>query len=172
MTASNTEVDFLGFDVPSYHCHRPIKVLSLFDGISTGKCLHYACLLTAAVFCFFSILRKLSQLTVTLKPALFLLLGLVTLDKLGINVSEYFSSEIDKDAIAIQKKRFPLRVRRIGCVTEIDEKALDEMGPIDLVIGGSPCNDLSRVNPKRRGLFGKLNKNDKLSYPLFLPRFI
>ncbi|XP_038551022.1 DNA (cytosine-5)-methyltransferase 3A-like isoform X2 [Micropterus salmoides] len=29
-----------------------------------------------------------------------------------------------------------------------------EWGPFDLVIGGSPCNDLSIVNPARKGLYG------------------
>ena len=28
-------------------------------------------------------------------------------------------------------------------------------GPFDLVIGGSPCNDLSIVNPARKGIYGK-----------------
>lgn len=31
---------------------------------------------------------------------------------------------------------------------------IQEWGPFDLVIGGSPCNDLSIVNPARKGLFG------------------
>lgn len=30
-----------------------------------------------------------------------------------------------------------------------------EWGPFDLVIGGSPCNDLSIVNPARKGLYGE-----------------
>ncbi|XP_034721744.1 DNA (cytosine-5)-methyltransferase 3A-like, partial [Etheostoma cragini] len=30
---------------------------------------------------------------------------------------------------------------------------IEEWGPFDLVIGGSPCNDLSIVNPARKGLF-------------------
>ena len=29
-----------------------------------------------------------------------------------------------------------------------------EWGPFDLVIGGSPCNDLSIVNPARKGIYG------------------
>ena len=28
------------------------------------------------------------------------------------------------------------------------------LGPFDLVIGGSPCNDLSIVNPARKGIYG------------------
>lgn len=31
---------------------------------------------------------------------------------------------------------------------------LDRWGPFDLLIGGSPCNDLSIVNPIRKGLYG------------------
>lgn len=34
---------------------------------------------------------------------------------------------------------------------------IHEWGPFDLVIGGSPCNDLSIVNPARKGLFGGLS---------------
>ncbi len=32
---------------------------------------------------------------------------------------------------------------------------IDKWGPFDLLIGGSPCNDLSIVNPARKGLYGK-----------------
>lgn len=32
---------------------------------------------------------------------------------------------------------------------------IHEWGPFDLVIGGSPCNDLSIVNPARKGLYGR-----------------
>lgn len=31
---------------------------------------------------------------------------------------------------------------------------IEKWGPFDLLIGGSPCNDLSIVNPARKGLFG------------------
>lgn len=32
---------------------------------------------------------------------------------------------------------------------------IQDWGPFDLVIGGSPCNDLSIVNPARKGLYGR-----------------
>lgn len=32
---------------------------------------------------------------------------------------------------------------------------LNRWGPFDLLIGGSPCNDLSIVNPIRKGLYGR-----------------
>ena len=38
------------------------------------------------------------------------------------------------------------------CVTCVFQ--LKKWGPFDLLIGGSPCNDLSIVNPLRKGLFG------------------
>lgn len=34
---------------------------------------------------------------------------------------------------------------------------IHEWGPFDLVIGGSPCNDLSIVNPARKGLYGRFS---------------
>jgi hypothetical protein len=33
---------------------------------------------------------------------------------------------------------------------------LTKWGPFDLLIGGSPCNDLSIVNPYRKGIYGML----------------
>lgn len=35
---------------------------------------------------------------------------------------------------------------------------LEQWGPFDLLIGGSPCNDLSIVNPLRKGLYGTFLK--------------
>lgn len=40
----------------------------------------------------------------------------------------------------------------------IDSKShptqLQKWGPFDLLIGGSPCDDLSNVNPFRKGVYG------------------
>ncbi|KAJ8686711.1 hypothetical protein QAD02_022505 [Eretmocerus hayati] len=38
------------------------------------------------------------------------------------------------------------------------KKKIEEIPPIDLMIGGSPCNELSSVNPKRRGLDARLRR--------------
>ena len=35
---------------------------------------------------------------------------------------------------------------------------LTRWGPFDFLIGGSPCNDFSRVNPHREGFTGKWGK--------------
>lgn len=91
----------------------------------------------------------------------FLLAGLVALDALGIKVNRYYSSEIDADAIAVQRKRFFGRITEVGCVTRLDKAFLDSIAPIHLLLAGSPCDQLSRCNPKRK-LFGtKKKKREK-----------
>ena len=43
-----------------------------------------------------------------------------------------------------------------------------EWGPFDLVIGGSPCNDLSIVNPARKGLYGRYLPDQVTSETVFI----
>ena len=64
----------------------------------------------------------------------------------------YFSSEIKKYAIQVTQKNFPNTIQ-LGDVKEIDFKQFE--GKIDLLIAGSPCQDLSLPNKKREGLKGK-----------------
>lgn len=78
--------------------------------------------------------------------------GLVVLTKLGIEIDVYYASEIDPDAEMVSSAHFGNDIVRLGDVRGIDEKKITEIGPIDLLIGGSPCNDLSLVNPMRLGL--------------------
>lgn len=73
----------------------------------------------------------------------------VALDCAKINVKTYSASEIDKHAIAISQKNYP-DIVRLGDVREITN--LPE--PIDLLIGGSPCQDLSIAKKDRKGLAG------------------
>ena len=47
-------------------------------------------------------------------------------------------------------------ITHVGSVENITEKQIREWGPFHLVIGGSPCNDLSIVNPARKGIYGML----------------
>lgn len=76
--------------------------------------------------------------------------GRVALERAGINVEEYYASEIDKYAIQISEKNFP-SIKHIGNVTEINATTPE---PFDLLIGGSPCQDLS-IAGKRKGLSGE-----------------
>src|SRR5882762_5980183 len=108
-----------------------MKILSLFDGISCAR---------------------------------------VALDRAEIPVEAYYASEIDKYAISVSQKNWP-DVVQFGSVTDLkighynglrdpnifihgnghDTQAND----IDLLIGGSPCQDLSIAKKNRKGLDGE-----------------
>uniref|UniRef100_H2U2J2 DNA (cytosine-5-)-methyltransferase n=1 Tax=Takifugu rubripes TaxID=31033 RepID=H2U2J2_TAKRU len=93
---------------------RPIRVLSLFDGIATG----------------YLVLRDL-----------------------GFKVDLYVASEVCEDSISVGVVRHEGKIKYVHDVRDITKKNILEWGPFDLVIGGSPCNDLSIVNPARKGLY-------------------
>uniref|UniRef100_A0A4W4E2P9 DNA (cytosine-5-)-methyltransferase n=1 Tax=Electrophorus electricus TaxID=8005 RepID=A0A4W4E2P9_ELEEL len=82
---------------------KPIRVLSLFDGIATG---------------------------------------LLVLKELGIQVERYVASEVCEDSITVGIVRHQGRIMYVGDVRNVTRKHIHEWGPFDLVIGGSPCNDL------------------------------
>jgi DNA-cytosine methyltransferase len=91
---------------------RPLRVLSLFDGISCGQ---------------------------------------VALERAEIPVEVYYASEIDKYAIQITQKNYPNTIQ-LGDINNID--FTQYIGKIDLIMGGSPCQDLS-IAGKRAGLSGE-----------------
>lgn len=93
---------------------RPIRVLSLFDGIATGY---------------------------------------LVLKDLGIKVEKYVASEVCAESIAVGTIKHEGQIKYVNDVRKITKKNIEEWGPFDLVIGGSPCNDLSNVNPARKGLY-------------------
>ncbi|XP_071059771.1 DNA (cytosine-5)-methyltransferase 3C-like [Pseudochaenichthys georgianus] len=88
---------------------RPIKVLSLFDGIATG---------------YRNIYRKKEN-----------------------------ASEICEDSIAVATVNHDWKIIHVGDARFITQKHLEQWGPFDMLIGGSPCNDLSIVNHLRKGLY-------------------
>lgn len=92
-----------------------MNVLSLFDGISSGR---------------------------------------IALDRAGIKVDNYFSSEIKEDALKVTRHNWPSNIE-LGDVTKIDCSVLPK---IDLLIGGSPCQNFSRANKSRKGLQGDKSK--------------
>lgn len=65
--------------------------------------------------------------------------GQIALDKLGIEVGNYFASEIDKYAMQVTKHNYP-NTKHIGDVTKVKGVNLPR---IDLLIGGSPCQGFS-----------------------------
>jgi DNA-cytosine methyltransferase len=74
----------------------------------------------------------------------------VAAEKAGFVVESYYASEIDKYAIQVAKKNYPDTIH-LGSVTGIN--GLDYQG-VDLLIGGSPCQDLSIAKKDRKGLDG------------------
>ena len=76
--------------------------------------------------------------------------GQIALNKAGIKYDNYFASEIKKHAIETTQINYPDTIQ-LGDVTKI--KASD-LPKIDLLIGGSPCQDFSQANIERSGLKG------------------
>ena len=67
--------------------------------------------------------------------------GHIALDKLGIEVNQYFASEIEEASIKVTMANYPNTIQ-IGDVTKVNGKDLPK---IDLLIGGSPCQSLSNA---------------------------
>jgi len=76
--------------------------------------------------------------------------GQIALNRIGLNPSKYYASEIKKHAIKVTQLNFPDTIQ-LGDVRNIDVSKLDK---IDLLIGGSPCQDFSLANKERKGLNG------------------
>ncbi|WAR04392.1 DNM3A-like protein [Mya arenaria] len=110
---NNLSGDCKDLDYLTSGARRKLRVLSLFDGIGTGR---------------------------------------LALDLLGLDVELYVASEINPDAMAVSS--YHHNVTQLGDVWGINKDKLRELCPIDLVLGGPPCNDLSIVNPLRKGFNG------------------
>jgi DNA (cytosine-5)-methyltransferase 3A len=77
--------------------------------------------------------------------------GRQALENVGIKVNKYYSSEIKPYAIELTQYHFPDTIQ-VGDVTKWKEWNID-WGTIDLVLSGSPCQDLSAAG-KRAGING------------------
>lgn len=77
--------------------------------------------------------------------------GQIALEKAGIKVNKYYASEIKNHAIECTNFNYPNTIQ-LGDINKINGKELDK---IDLLIGGSPCQDFSRGNKERKGLKGE-----------------
>jgi site-specific DNA-cytosine methylase len=63
----------------------------------------------------------------------------LALQKAGIPVTRYYASEVDKYAIKVTQANFPDTVQ-LGDVRQV---TADQVGDIDLLVGGSPCQGFS-----------------------------
>lgn len=91
--------------------------------------------------------------------------GRIALKLEGINVKRYYASEIKKHAIKCSKYNNN-DVIHIGDVTKISykngilytEKGKFQVGKIDILMGGSPCQDFSILKVNGKGLEGDKSK--------------
>ena len=79
--------------------------------------------------------------------------GRQALENVGIKVDKYYSSEIKPYAIELTQHHFPDTIQ-VGDITKWREWNIDWQS-IDLILSGSPCQDLSAANKERLGLKGK-----------------
>jgi DNA (cytosine-5)-methyltransferase 3A len=77
--------------------------------------------------------------------------GRQALENIGIKVNKYYSSEIKPYAIQLTQHHFPDTIQ-VGDVTKWKEWDIDWKS-IDLILSGSPCQDLSAAG-KRAGING------------------
>ena len=73
----------------------------------------------------------------------------IALDNLGLDINKYYASEIDIHAIKVSQHNYP-DIIHLGDIHGIQASDLPQ---IDLLIGGSPCQDLSNAQ-KGLGLEG------------------
>ena len=76
--------------------------------------------------------------------------GRLALERAGILVEKYYASEIDKYAIAVAQKNYPDTIQ----IGDINTVHFTDFMDVDLIIGGSPCQDLSIAKQNREGLRG------------------
>ncbi|MCX2809588.1 DNA (cytosine-5-)-methyltransferase [Bacillus sp. ChL18] len=68
--------------------------------------------------------------------------GQIALNKIGITDYVYYASEIEKSSIAVTQRNYPSTVQ-LGDILELDERKLKRLNKIDLLLGGSPCQNLT-----------------------------
>lgn len=92
-------------------------------------------------------------------------IGRLSLENAGIKIDNYLSSEIENKAIEISQKNYGIKYDNLGSVCDIDfydgivssKNKSRNVGKIDLIIGGSPCQDLSNLK-NGLGLEGEKSK--------------
>ena len=79
--------------------------------------------------------------------------GQIALNRAGIKYDNYYASEIKTHAIKVTQNNYP-DTKQLGSVTSLLN--IDwRVSKIDLLIGGSPCQDFSILNKNILGLDGK-----------------
>lgn len=89
--------------------------------------------------------------------------GQLALQRAGVEVTEYYASEINKKAIEVTQHNFPNTVQ-LGDITQLTEGDLLSLPKFDMVIGGSPCQDLSAYKHDRGDVKGLEGSKSGLFY--------
>ena len=84
--------------------------------------------------------------------------GMVALERAGIPVERYVAYEIEPNAIKVSKKNYP-QIEHCGDVTTADFSEYN-----DVLIGGSPCQDLSNYKYDRGDVKGLEGSQSNLFY--------
>jgi DNA (cytosine-5)-methyltransferase 3A len=86
--------------------------------------------------------------------------GMVALERAGIHVERYVAYEIEPNAIKVSKENYP-QIEHCGDVTQAD---FSQYSDFDLLIGGSPCQDLSNYKYDRGDVKGLEGSKSNLFY--------
>lgn len=68
-----------------------------------------------------------------------------------LGIKPIWASEIEKFPVAVTKQHFP-NMLHVGDITKLNGA---ELPPVDIICGGSPCQDLSIASGNRQGLAGQ-----------------
>lgn len=69
----------------------------------------------------------------------------------GVEINNYFACEIKPEAIKVTQHNYPETIQ-LGDIRHVDFTKLPK---IDLLIGGSPCQDLSQAHSERKVFLAK-----------------
>lgn len=83
--------------------------------------------------------------------------GQIAFERAGIKVDKYFASEIKENAIKVTQHNYPNTIQ-LGNVLDLTDEKLEKLPQIDILIGGSPCQDLSIAMKDREGLKGQKSR--------------
>lgn len=86
--------------------------------------------------------------------------GQLALQRAGIKVDTYYASEIDKHAIKVTQNNFPNTIQ----LGDINNHNNWDLPKIDMIIGGSPCQDLSIYKFDRNDVKGLNGSKSGLFY--------
>lgn len=102
--------------------------------------------------------------------------GQIALNRLGIKVKRYYASEIKKHAIKITQYNYPKTIQvgdiryltyKNGILYNNEFDQIFNAGKIDLLMGGSPCQDFSNLKITNDSNYGLLGEKSRLFFEYY-----